>query len=109
MSAGGCARTRPIDEAEVADGTRLRGNRCKESELMVVENRTGFPVRVRAVDERVRTGIATDLQRIKVGVTDTVRAAPGGPTSLIVFDVDRPASSGSSLRSDGLTIHCMSR
>ena len=107
-----CVHSGPVDEADISEGTRLRGNRCKESELMVVENRSGYPVRVRAVEDRVHKapGPSIDLQVIQSGVIDTVRGAPTALSTIIVFDVDRPAlPSGAPMRSDGLTIRCVSR
>jgi hypothetical protein len=105
-----CARTHPVDETSVSEGTPLRGNRCGESELMVVENRTGYPVRVRATENRMTSvpGSAMALQVIQSGVIDTIRGAPKALGTIVVFDVDRPAlPSGAPMRSDRLTIRCV--
>jgi hypothetical protein len=110
LLATSCARTRPVDESSVSEGTRLRGNRCDAGELMVVENRTGYPVRVRAVEDRVHAspGSSIDLPSIQSGTIDTVRGAPSALSTIVVFDVDRPAlPSGAPMRLDGLTIRCV--
>ena len=79
---------------------------------MVIENRTGYPVRVRAVEDHVRRGPngSAELIVIQSGRIDTVPPPPKGLATLVVFDVDRPAlPSGAPMRSDGLTIRCVSR
>ena len=79
---------------------------------MVIENRTGYPVRVRAVEDHVQRGPtgSTELIVIQSGRIDTVPPPPKGRATLVVFDVDRPTTpSGAPVRTDGLTIRCVSR
>jgi hypothetical protein len=81
---------------------------CQKSEMLVVENRTGFPVRVASVDPGPNSFITSGeiLATIASGVVDTI---PGSQLShpAIAYTVDRPSfSNGMPLPVSGLRAWC---
>jgi hypothetical protein len=81
---------------------------CQKTEMLVVENRTGFPVRVASVDPGPNSFITSGelLATIASGVVDTI---PGSQLShpAIAYDVERPSfSNGMPLPVSGLRAWC---
>lgn len=81
---------------------------CQKSEMLVVENRTGFPVRVATVDGGPNSFLTSGevLATIASGVVDTI---PGSQLNhpVIVYDVERPSfSNGQRLPVSGLRAWC---
>jgi hypothetical protein len=81
---------------------------CQKSEMLVVENRTGFPVRVATVDAGPNSFLTSGevLATIASGVVDTI---PGSQLShpAIAYDVERPSfSNGQRLPVSGLRAWC---
>jgi hypothetical protein len=82
---------------------------CRKSEMLVVENRTGFPVRVATVDPGPNSFLTSGevLATIGTGVVDTI---PGSQLShpAIAYDVERPSfSNGMRLPVSGLRAWCV--
>ena len=81
---------------------------CQKSEMLVVENRTGFPVRVSTGDAGPNAFLTSGelLATIASGVVDTI---PGSQLShpAIGYTVDRPSfSNGMPLPVSGLRAWC---
>jgi hypothetical protein len=87
-----CARNtkRPASEVSLAQGSSVM-SACKPSERLVVENKTGYPVRVGAGDGGVNAipGSSVSLWTVQNGVVDTVGSVPGDRKQ-IFFNVDQP-------------------
>jgi hypothetical protein len=81
---------------------------CQKSEMLVVDNRTGFPVRVSTGDAGPNSFLTSGelLATIASGVVDTI---PGSQLSrpVIAYTVDRPSfSNGMPLPVSGLRAWC---
>ncbi len=95
----------------VSDGTAVQG-RCLATEMLVVENRSGYPVKVIATDASPN-GFATGsalITTVASGVVDTIPWI-GKVHPYIQLEVDRPAFSPNGVKpvSSGYGARCVTR
>ena len=111
LAACACARSNRADEATLADGAALRGDRCNDSELMVVENHTGYPVRVIAGEGHVNAmpGSSEEITMVQSGAVDTIQWVRKD-LHKVSFDVQQPHfAGGMRVPYRGLSVRCVSR
>lgn len=105
-----CARNAAghVGEASLAEGSTVMGA-CKPSQALVVENKTGYAVRVSAGDGGVNgfPGSSVRLWTVQSGAVDTIGSVPGDRKQ-VFFNVNRPAlPSGAPMRVSGLRAWCV--
>jgi hypothetical protein len=73
IAACGCARASHPAETTLADGRPMKG-RCSDTELMVVKNETGYPVRVFASEANINAspGSSSEITTVQSGRVDTI-------------------------------------
>ena len=111
LAACACARSNRADEATLADGAALRGDRCNDSELMVVENHTGYPVRVIAGEGHVNAmpGSSEEITIVQSGAVDTIQWVRKD-LHKVSFDVQQPHfADGMRVPYRGLSVRCVPR
>lgn len=100
-----CAR----NTARHAGGAPLVMRACTPSQRLVVENKTGYPVRVSAGDGGVNNfpGSSERLWTVQSGRVDTIGSVPGGRQQ-VFLTVDQPdLPSGAHVPVSGLRAWCM--
>jgi hypothetical protein len=106
----GCtsARTSHLDETTVAEGKPMKG-RCSDTELMVVKNETGYPVRVFASEGHVNAppGSTSEITTVQSGRADTIGYVRKD-FKQIGYDIER-SQDGTGLRQPvhGLSFRCI--
>jgi hypothetical protein len=77
--------------SSLAEGTAVM-NRCSDSQVLVVENRTGYPVQVVATEgsPSPTIGSATEIATVRSGAVDTL-AFGAKLHRQLQFNVERPA------------------
>jgi hypothetical protein len=108
LSACAHSGARPEGGATLADGQAVM-DRCTASELLVVQNQTGYPVRVRSTDGSAFSS-STSAQHIQTVSSGTVDSIPGLAMqhAKVQFDVEQPAfTNGQQPMIHGLQARCV--
>lgn len=109
VAIAGCAHaTKQTEEGQLATGEHTV-NHCQPNEMLVVENRTGFPVRVGTNDggpNAFLTGGGV-IATVGTGVVDTIPGSQLKSQPKIAYRVERPDfSNGMRLPVSGLRSWC---